>query len=67
MPPSEIAIIAVDAGAKALILSHRMQRTLGQEKQTLSLLRRKYSGPVFFANDLGLFELDKLLKNKHGY
>ncbi len=60
MPPSEIGKIAGQAKVKALLLSHRMQRTLGKEKQTLAQLRKKYAGPVFFANDLDLFKLDGL-------
>jgi ribonuclease BN (tRNA processing enzyme) len=57
MPPSVIGQIAADAHVKQLVLSHRMLRTLGPEKQaqTLSEIRKRYSGPVAFANDLDCF------------
>ncbi len=55
MPPSVIGQIAGDAHVKHLVLSHRMLRTLGKEDQTLSEIRKKYSGPVDFANDLDCF------------
>ena len=57
MPPSVIAAIAAHAQVKHLVLSHRMQRTLGKkkEKQTLSIIRKKYHGPIAFANDLDCF------------
>ncbi len=60
MPPSEIGDVAALAGVKALVLSHRMQRTLGKEKQTLAQIRKKYSAAVLFANDLDQFKLDGL-------
>jgi ribonuclease BN (tRNA processing enzyme) len=52
MPPSVIGQIAADANVKRLVLSHRMLRTLGKEDQTQSEIRKRYSGPVAFANDL---------------
>ena len=55
MPPSVIGQIAGEAHVKHLVLSHRMLRTLGKEDQTLSEIRKKYSGPVDFANDLDCF------------
>jgi ribonuclease BN (tRNA processing enzyme) len=57
MPPSVIGQIAGDAHVKQLVLSHRMLRTLGTEKQnqTLSEIKKRYSGPVVFANDLDCF------------
>jgi ribonuclease BN (tRNA processing enzyme) len=55
MPPSVIGQIAEDAKVKQLVLSHRMLRTLGNEDQTQSEIRRRYSGPLAFANDLGCF------------
>jgi ribonuclease BN (tRNA processing enzyme) len=57
MPPSVIGEIASQAHVKKLILSHRMLRTLGKEDQTLSEIRKRYSGPVEFANDLDCFPL----------
>ena len=57
MPPSVIGQIAAEAKVKQLVLSHRMLRTLGDAKaeQTLAEIRKKYSGPVAFANDLDCF------------
>jgi len=55
MPPSEIGKIAYQAGIKKLILSHRMQRTLKKEKQTLNAVRQYYQGTVVFADDLDVF------------
>ena len=55
MPPSVIGQIAAEAHIKKLVLSHRMLRTLGKEDQTLSEIRKRYSGPVEFANDLDCF------------
>ena len=52
MPPSEIGRIASEAGVKSLLLSHRMNRTLGREKETLEMVRRNYQGPVTFAEDM---------------
>jgi ribonuclease BN (tRNA processing enzyme) len=57
MPPSVIGQIAAQAQVKSLVLSHRMLRTLGKEDQTLSEIRKTYSGPVTFANDLDCFPL----------
>jgi ribonuclease BN (tRNA processing enzyme) len=55
MPPSVIGQIAAEAHVKKLVLSHRMLRTLGKEDQTLSEIRKQYSGSVEFANDLDCF------------
>ena len=55
MPPSVIGQIAEDAHVKNLVLSHRMLRTLGKEDQTQSEIRKRYSGPIEFANDLDCF------------
>lgn len=57
MPPSVIGQIAADAHVKMLVLSHRMLRTLGQEDQTLLQIKKHYSGPVAFANDLDCFSV----------
>jgi len=57
MPPSMIGQIAADARVKSLVLSHRMLRTLGKEDQTQSEIRKRYSGPIAFANDLDCFPL----------
>jgi ribonuclease BN (tRNA processing enzyme) len=55
MPPSVIGQIAEKAHVKHLVLSHRMLRTLGKEDQTRSEIKKRYSGPVEFANDLDCF------------
>jgi ribonuclease BN (tRNA processing enzyme) len=55
MPPSVIGMIAANAHVKQLVLSHRMLRTLGNEKETQAEIRRRYSGPIHFANDLDCF------------
>ena len=55
MPPSVIGQIAQEAHVKRLVLSHRMLRTLGKEEQSLSEIRKNFSGPVAFANDLDCF------------
>jgi len=57
MPPSEIGKIAHQAGIRKLILSHRMQRTLGKEKQTLDIIKQYYQGTVVFADDLDVFSV----------
>ena len=55
MPPSVIGQIAGDAKVKRLVLSHRMLRTLGKEELTLSEIKKRYSGPITFANDRDCF------------
>ena len=55
MPPSVIGTTAGNAHVKQLVLSHRMLRTLGKESQTATEIRRHYSGPIAFANDLDCF------------
>jgi len=55
MPPSMIGTIAANAHVQQLVLSHRMLRTLGKESETEAEIRRRYSGPILFANDLDCF------------
>jgi ribonuclease BN (tRNA processing enzyme) len=55
MPPSVIGSIAANAHVKQLVLSHRMLRTLGKESETQSEIKRRYTGPIAFANDLDCF------------
>jgi len=55
MPPSVIGTTAANAHVKQLVLSHRMLRTLGKENETEAEIRRRYSGPIAFANDLDCF------------
>jgi ribonuclease BN (tRNA processing enzyme) len=52
MPPSLIGQIARDAGVKMLLLSHRMQRTIGKEAESEHAIRGAYAGPLQFAEDL---------------
>jgi len=58
MPPSVIGEIAQKAQVKRLILSHRMLRTLGKERQTETEIRKRFAGPLEFANDLDCFSLN---------
>lgn len=55
MPPSRIGAVAAQANVGALLLSHRMQRTLGREAETLAQIQQYYAGAVTFADDLTLF------------
>jgi ribonuclease BN (tRNA processing enzyme) len=57
MPPSVIGQIAEAGKVKRMVLSHRMLRTLGKEDQTQSEIKKRYSGPMSFANDLDCFPL----------
>lgn len=57
MPPSVIGRIASEAGVRRLVLSHRMNRSLGREEETLALIREFYQGPVDFAEDLQCFAI----------
>ena len=57
MPPSVIGRIAATAKVKQLVLSHRMNRTLGKEKESLQQIRKMYSGPLAFADDGQCFPL----------
>jgi len=55
MPPSVIGKIAARAQVKQLVLSHRMNRTLGEEQDSMTRIRQHYSGLVKFADDLQCF------------
>ena len=55
MPPSLIGRIAKAANVKALVLSHRMLRTLGHEAETRRVIASAWSGPMAFADDLDCF------------
>lgn len=55
MPPSVIGAIAERAAVKHLILAHRTRATLGQEDQSLGFIRKRYAGPITFADDLACF------------
>jgi ribonuclease BN (tRNA processing enzyme) len=58
MPPSVIGAIAGSAHVRQLVLSHRMLRTLGKEAETQAEIRRSYTGPIAFANDLDCFPVE---------
>jgi ribonuclease BN (tRNA processing enzyme) len=57
MPPSVIGQIAADARVRHLVLSHRMLRTLGKEDQTRAEIRKRFAGPLDFANDLDCYSV----------
>jgi ribonuclease BN (tRNA processing enzyme) len=57
MPPSVIGEIAARAHVRRLVLSHRMLRTLGREDQSRTEIRKRYGGPLEFANDLDCFSV----------
>ncbi len=50
--PSQIGRIATQANARLLILSHRMNRTLGRESLSRERIEENYKGYVLFANDM---------------
>jgi len=51
MTPIRIGEIAKKANVKSLVLSHRMFRTLGKEKETKREIRKNYKQSIKFAND----------------
>ena len=57
MEPSLIGQYANEAGVKRLLLSHRMNRTLGVEDDTLKNIRKNYTQSISFANDLDCFQI----------
>ncbi len=57
MTPYSIGEIAKKAQVKKLILSHRMLRTLGKEKESKKEIRLNYKGPVTFANDRSRYKI----------
>lgn len=58
MPPSVIGEIAAEAKVKQLVLSHRMSRTLGREKASELEIRKRYAGPLKFAEDGQCFSVN---------
>jgi len=56
MPPTVIGKIAVKAKVKQLVLSHRMNRTLGREPASTHFIRQAYSGPLYYAEDMQCFQ-----------
>lgn len=57
MPPSVIGDIAGSAKVGRLVLSHRMRRTLGREEESEAIIRKRYEGPLEFAEDGRCFRL----------
>jgi ribonuclease BN (tRNA processing enzyme) len=57
MTPYTIGHIAKISGTKMLVLSHRMLRTLGKEKETKSEIRKYYKGNIKFADDKSRYKL----------
>ena len=57
MTPNIIGHIAKQAQVKKLVLSHRMLRTLGRERETKKEVRKYYKGVVKFANDKSYYKV----------
>jgi len=57
MTPDIIGQIAGKTKLKLLILSHRMSRTLGREKETKKEIRKYYKGTLKFANDKSSYRI----------
>ena len=57
MAPSQIGMIADASNTSGLVLSHRMKRTLGEETETMSVIKKYYSGTLNFAEDLDCLPL----------
>lgn len=57
MTPKTIGQIAKNSHPKRVVLSHRMFRTLGKEKETKREIRKFYKGSVKFANDKSIYHL----------
>jgi ribonuclease BN (tRNA processing enzyme) len=51
MRPSEIAYVAKKAGVKKVVLTHRMNRTLNKEEESMKIINGIYSGKILFAED----------------
>ena len=57
MTPYRIGEIAKKANVKLLVLSHRMKRTIGHEKENLKEIRKNYKGKIILAEDKDFFIL----------
>lgn len=57
MTPSIIAQIAKTSHVKKTVLTHRMNRTLQKEKESLEIIKKKFKGEVIFAEDRMKIEL----------
>ena len=56
MPPSVIGKIAGKAKVEQLLLSHRMNRTLGHEKYSTKVIRHSYKRTLLYADDLKCYQ-----------
>ena len=57
MKPEMIAKIASKSRVKKVLLTHRMRRTIGKEKESLEVIKEIYNGEVVFAEDRMKLEL----------
>ena len=57
MTPSTIAKVSKDADVKEILLTHRMRRTVGKEKESLTIIKQIYKGKIIFAEDMMKLEL----------
>ena len=55
--PSALGRLAQELAAHQLVLVHRTPATRGREEESLAAIRKTYSGPVQFADDLGCYHL----------
>jgi len=60
MTPVTIGKIAKKAKVKRVVLSHRMFRTLGKERETKREIGKNYRGSVKFANDRSFYKINKI-------
>lgn len=57
MPPSTIGRIAAQSQPELLLLSHRMKRSLGREKDSMAAIAEHYTGAVAMARDFACYPL----------
>jgi ribonuclease BN (tRNA processing enzyme) len=57
MTPEIIGDIANKAKVKKVLLTHRMKRTIGDESESLEIIKSSYKGEVVFAEDRMKFSL----------
>ena len=57
MEPLTIGEISQKAQARSVVISHRMLRTLGREKETNCEIRRNYEGEISYANDMDTYNV----------
>lgn len=64
MTPEKIGQIAKHLNVRQLILSHRMNRSLGREHETEIQIKKAYSGQIIYANDLDVFDAMPIVNNQ---